>query len=380
MTTIVYAHDGESLYDSFFLDYLAKNNRVYLFTFSEKPNPVPAGVHVRKMKEPFHPTVSPLTGLNIYMSSLLRSISLRYHLSLVKHDVLIGCGGLSYGFYSALSKSSEYILFIWGSDVLVAPKWLPFRFMAKYSLKKAKAVLVDSTVQKIACIKLGCDPKKIVRFPWVDPEPMLRQIKKNAACQERTEAAFREKQGWERNDPIIISTRHHEPIYNLECLIEAIPTVVEEIENARFLLIGKGSLTQMLKKNVTKLGIERNVAFIGWTPPDEILRYLNMSTVYVSTSLSDGTSASLIEAMTCKLPVLVTDIPGNTEWIENAHNGLLFPVKDSKALAGKVLLLLKDSNLRNALATEAYKTVIEKANWRKNSKLLDDLVSMVTLK
>jgi len=381
MTTIVYAHDGESLYDLFFLNHLVKGNCVYLLTFSDNSKSVPKGVRVRKMKEPLHPTISPLTGLNTYLGSFLRTIILKYHLSRISHDVLIGCGGLSYGFYSALSRVSHYVLFIWGSDVVVAPRRLPFRFMAKYSLKKAKVVLVDSQVQEEACIKLGCDPRKIVKFPWVDPRPVLRQIEKNADSQGKMEEAFREKQGWKRNDPIIISTRHHEPIYNLECLIEAIPLVTKQVEDARFLIIGKGSLTEKLKRKVRALGVEKNVVFLGWIPQDEIPKYLKMSTIYVTTSLSDGTSASLIEAMTCRLPVVVTDTPGNTEWIKDGSNGLIFTVRDSKALAEKILRLLRDEDLGNDLAVNAYKTVTEKCDWQRNSRLLDNLISsVVTLK
>ena len=51
--------------------------------------------------------------------------------------------------------------------------------------------------------------------------------------------------------------------------------------------------------------------------------YLNAADIYVSTSLSDGTSLSLLEAMACSLPVVVTDIPANKEWITDGHNGFL---------------------------------------------------------
>jgi glycosyltransferase involved in cell wall biosynthesis len=381
MAIIIYAHDGESLYDSFFLNHLMKDNTVHLLTFSEKPNLVPKGVHIEKMREPFHPTTSPLPGLNTYLGSFLRSRILQYHLNHIKHDVLIGCGGLSYGFYSALSRGSSFVLFIWGSDVLVAPRWLPFRFMAKYSLRKANTVVVDSQVQENACIKLGCDREKIIRFPWVNPTPVLTQIGKNANFQGQIEKAVKERHRWHESDPIVISTRHHEPIYNIECLVEAIPLVLKEVENTRFLFLGRGSLTGKLRRSVETLGVKGNVAFLGWVQPDEIPKYLKASTIYVSTSLSDGTSASLLEAMACKLPSIVTGIPGNREWIVGGENGLLFPVKDSQRLSQNIIRLLRDEGARTLLGTKAYETVVEKANWQRNSKLLDDLISsMVSLK
>jgi len=381
MATIIYAHDGESLYDSFFFNHLMKDNFVYLLTFSKNPNLVPKGISIKKMREPFHPNSSPFTGLNIYLGALLRAIIFKYHLNSIKHDVLIGCGGLSYGFYSALSGDSPYVLFIWGSDVLVAPRWLPFRFMAKFSLKRANAVVVDSQIQENACVKLGCAPQKIIRFPWVDPTPVLTEIEKSANFQAEMEKTFREKQGWRENDPIIISTRNHEPIYNVECFVEAITLVLKEVENVRFLILGKGSLTEKLKKSVATSRVSPSVRFLGHVSSSEIPKYLRMADIYVSTSLSDGTSASLIEAMVCGIPAIVTDIPGNREWIKHQVNGLLFPVKDSSALAQRILGLIRDDGLRKALADEAYRTTLDKADWERNSKLLDNLISsMVNLK
>jgi glycosyltransferase involved in cell wall biosynthesis len=180
---------------------------------------------------------------------------------------------------------------------------------------------------------------------------------------------------------VIISTRWHRPIYNVECLIQAIPQIVKEIPTARFLILGNGDLTEMLKETAAKMGVGANVRFMGRVPFDEMESYLKMADIYVSTSLSDGTSASLIEAMACKVPAVVTDIPGNREWITDGGNGLLFPTKDSRTLADKIIRLSKDEDLRNALAERAFQTVCEKADWQRNSKLLDKLISsMSTLK
>jgi glycosyltransferase involved in cell wall biosynthesis len=377
MAVIVYAHDGDSVYDLFFLNHLLKNNEVYLLTFSDRPTFAPQGVHVVKIPEPFHPATSPLVGLNIFLGSFLRAFLLKRRLNQVKHDLLISNGGLLYGFYSALSKCWPSVLFIWGSDVLVAPKFLPFRFMAKYSLKKASAVVVDSDVQERACVALGCDPKKIVKFPWVDLQSIRDRVGGNQ--ERRNMERIRDKVGWKENGPLIISTRQHKAIYNIECLIQAIPHVVKEIPTARFLILGKGNLTETLRETAARMGVDAYVKFLGDVPVSEIPEYLEMADIYVSTSLSDGTSASLIEAMVCKLPAIVTDIPGNQEWIKDGSTGLLFPVRDYKALAERIVKLSRDEDLRNTLAEKAYQTVSEKANWQKNSKLLDELISsMVT--
>ena len=108
--------------------------------------------------------------------------------------------------------------------------------------------------------------------------------------------------------------------------------------------------------------------------------YLHASDVYVSTSLSDGTSASLLEAMTLKVPPVVTEIQGNKEWITDAQNGYLVPVNDVRSLSEKIILLIRDKEMRKALGENARATVEEKANWRTSTQAFDSLIKRLTLK
>jgi len=378
MAELAYAGEGQSIFDFFFLNHLAKKNNVYLLTFGEKPYLVPDNVHSIRISEPIHPSVSPLKGLYTYGASFLRSILLKRELEILKPDVLISSGAISYGFYAALSNYRPNILLVWGSDILIAPKLLPFRFMAKFSLNKADAVVADSKTEEKACVTLGYDVNKIVKFPWVDLEPMLREAGKDARLQKMSREALREKMRWHKGDPVIISTRHHEAVYNVESLIQAIPLVAKEVKNARFLILGGGSLTQELKKRVHVLGVEDNVKFVGRVPHSEIPKYLTASDIYVSTSLSDGTSASLLEAMACRLPSIVTNIEANREWIENERTGVLVPTRSPKSLAEHIINLLKNPEFSKYLGIEACNTVITKADWRKNSKILDSVIFSLT--
>jgi glycosyltransferase involved in cell wall biosynthesis len=221
-------------------------------------------------------------------------------------------------------------------------------------------------VQFKACVNLGCNVEKIIVLPWVDAREMEKFVKK--AKEERS--TFRERFNWRTDDLIVISTRMHEKIYNVETLIRAIPIVLRNVPNVRFLLLGGGSLTWKLKSMVHELGVQEAVQFIGFVPHDEIFYYLKNSDIYVSTSLSDGTSASLLEAMISGLACLVSNIPGNREWIYDGENGILFPVRDHEKLAQKIILLAEDKNLRKKLGEKASITVRERANWEKNSKIL----------
>jgi glycosyltransferase involved in cell wall biosynthesis len=365
MVPIIYAHDGANEYDRFFLDFLTKKYAVYLLTFYRKSRFVsPKTVVIRMPKICYAPT-SKAEGLFMYLFFPLRVVLLKLFCIRLKPSAVLGCMATKYGFYAAVARAKPLILIVWGSDVLIAPKRFFFmRFMAGFALRKADAVIVDSEVQQKAALQLGCSEEKILRFPWFDL--------KNVRVSHSRENVRREL-GWS-NNPIIISLRKHDPVYCVECLIDAIPNIISEVPESRFLILEEGQLTERLKRRVKELGIEQFVKFVGKVPQRNVASYLNASDVYVSTSLSDGTSANLLEAMTLKVPAVVTNIHGNREWIENDWNGLLVPIKDPVSLAKKVVLLIKNEELRHQIKENELKTIQTKVDWSKSSKAFTNLI------
>ena len=85
---------------------------------------------------------------------------------------------------------------------------------------------------------------------------------------------------------------------------------------------------------------------MGWIAHDELPKYLTSADIYVSTSLSDGASVSLVEAMACGLPVVTTDAGDAGKWIEDGRNGFIVPTKSPELLAEKIAYLLENKDLR----------------------------------
>lgn len=368
LVKLAYSHDGTSTYDTFFLEQFAKENTVYFLTFNRKPHMVPEKARIIKIREPFDTFTEKrewIEGLRMYLLFFLRALLLKHYLGHMKPDIVIGCMATKYGFYTALSGFKPFILIVWGSDIIIAPKRFSlFRFMAEYSLRKADVVVLDSDVQKEAAIQLGCNPEKIIQFAWFDSKEVH-------VTRSRTEV--RRQLGWNDN-LIVVCTRSHERIYGVDYFVESFPQIVEKAPEIRFILIGEGSLTQHLKVKVRDLKMEKYVKFFGRVPHDDVATYLNASDIYVSTSFSDGTSASLLEAMVCKLPSIVTDIAGNREWIQNGTNGFLIHTADSKHLAEKIVLLAKEKDLRQRVGETAQSTVQERVDWRKASQTLQNSI------
>ena len=366
MVTIAYAHDGTSVYDLLFLNNLVKENIVYFLTFNHDPEFVPSKTRIMRIPRPFYLSVtSSVEGILMYAFCLLRGFLFRLCLKRNKPDIVLGCLATKYGFYSALSGFKPFVLIVWATDILVAPKrFFFFRFMAKFALKKADAVIVDSEVVRDAAIQLGCSSAKILKFPRFDPQSV--NVKSSSS-------EIRKKLGWLDN-PIVISVRRHNPIYGVEYLIEAIPHVCRNLPETRFLILGEGQLTLKFKRRVKELNIEQHVKFVGNVSREGAITYMNAADVYVSTSLSDGTSSSLLEAMTLQVPLVVTKIPGNMEWIKDGWNGYLVPTKDPQSLAEKIILLIHDKKLGRKMAENAHRTIETKLDWVKSSGALNSLI------
>jgi glycosyltransferase involved in cell wall biosynthesis len=269
----------------------------------------------------------------------------------------------SNGFYCAVARVRPLLVAVWGSDVLIeAQKSRVLRMFGKLTVRLANAIIVDSEVQRRAVVDLGCPETKICCFPWgIDLERFKPQ----------TRYAPRRSQG---RGKIVICTRKHFPIYGVEYLLRAIPRVLLEVKNAKFLLTGNGPLLDYHKHLAKQLSLEKYVKFLGFVPNDSLPDLLNTANVYVSPSLSDGSSASLMEALGCGLPVVVTKISANQEWIKDGENGFLVPPCDSEALARSITQLLRDPELCTKMKNANLELARKRANWAVNSRVLEECI------
>jgi len=110
----------------------------------------------------------------------------------------------------------------------------------------------------------------------------------------------------------------------------------------------------------------------GQISQSELPNLYSSSDLYISASHSDGTSISLLEAIACGIPVIVSDIPGNQEWIEPGFHGWLFPDGDHEALAEAIIDAFRKRDRLPIMGNNARKLAEERADWGLNfQKLLN---------
>jgi glycosyltransferase involved in cell wall biosynthesis len=366
------------IHDFRFLDKLSKsNNEVYLVTYYPKKE-LPKEVREIAGLKVIH-EYAPLTfsygadklivftrKIRCWISFIRSFYRLKNIIKSIKPDIVHAGWIQGSGFMAALVNFHPLLLMPMGSDILLTPQKNRRLFnKTKFAIKRADMITCDCEYVKNRIVKDYAYPiEKIVVFP--------RGVDLSVFHPGYDGGTIRNKLGW-GNKKIIIMPRHFRPVYGVEYFIKALPYVVKADSDIRILLCGQGPMENEIRKLVNELGLAEYVHFTGEVKNNELPLYLNASDLYVSASLSDGSSLSLLEAMACALPVVVTDVPSNMEWIKDGNNGYVVPRKNSLLLAEKMISLLKNDELRKAFAERNLEIAQKRADWDKNFKILEGM-------
>lgn len=128
-----------------------------------------------------------------------------------------------------------------------------------------------------------------------------------------------------------------------------IASLMRDEKEYLFLWLGDGDDAAGLKELSLEAGLE-NIVFAGFQ--DDVGSYLAQSDIYLSTSRWEGLPIAVIEALSFGIPVIASDVVGNTEVVEHGYNGFLYDVNQPEA-AVRHLLSLKAEHLRSSLSLNA---------------------------
>jgi len=166
------------------------------------------------------------------------------------------------------------------------------------------------------------------------------------------------------SQPYVLYAGRLETRKGLVTLVASAQYVCQKHRNLKFVLVGKGTIERMLKNMVSKLKLDQNFCFAGHVADRNQLRqYYQNATINVLPSYYEGLPTSLLEAMSCAIPSVATDVEGNSEVITDGETGLLVPPRDPRLLAEAILKLLDDEQLRTKIGANARKHVLENYDW-----------------
>jgi len=166
-------------------------------------------------------------------------------------------------------------------------------------------------------------------------------------------------------EKIVFYVGRHVYEKGIHLLIEAAPDILREYNNTKFVIAGKGPMTEELKNRVKALGIEEKVMFTGYMSDETRNKLYKVSNAAVFPSLYEPFGIVALEAMAAECPVIVSDTGGLGEIITHKYNGMKIITGVVDSVRDNVVELLKDDQLAEYVKKNALKDVYVKYTWNK---------------
>ena len=250
------------------------------------------------------------------MIGIVRSaFALRRLARRIEADVAITLYGGANAAALFLSRIRPYVVYVVGSDVLLATG--STRRIARTSLTHASLVLANGKYLATKTAELAPAAEVVTLYLGTDLRRHHHSAPKGVT-------------------PTFVSTRGFLGVYDNETIVRAVAAVATQTTPMKMTFASSGPLLAQaiaLADQLIPSGRRHQVVFLGGVGEREMEGLLQSNSYYVSASLSDGASSSLLEALASRLFPIVSDIPANREWITHEENGLLFPPGDHVALA-----------------------------------------------
>jgi glycosyltransferase involved in cell wall biosynthesis len=161
---------------------------------------------------------------------------------------------------------------------------------------------------------------------------------------------LRAQNGLAPDDLVLGTVCRFDPIKNLPFMISSMPEIVKQVPTAKLVIVGEGPIRQDLEEIIRALGMTRYITV--WPRREDIEDVMPQFDLYVCTSVSEGTSMTILEAMACGLPVVASAVGGNCSLIDSS-NGVLFSLNDVQAYVSNVVSLLLNPARMDSMGAES---------------------------
>jgi L-malate glycosyltransferase len=276
-------------------------------------------------------------------------------------------------FLAALTGFQPLVSMSWGYDLLLdAERNAAWRWATRFTLQHSAALVGDCETIRQLAVSYGVPAERIVTFPWgIDLEHFSPGDRWTRAEQPQPEV---------ERPFTLLSTRSWEPIYGVETIARAFAQASRQRPELRLVMLGNGSQAGLLRQILSREGLLEGpgemeyprVLLPGQVTYADLPRFYRLADLYVAATHSDGTSISLLEALACGCPALVSDIPGNREWVTPGENGWLSPPGDVDSLAQAILQAVDQRNTLVEMGHAARSLAEQRADWNQNFPRLFD--------
>ena len=353
---ICYLADSNSIHTQKWVKYyLEKGYEISLISFSKNQIKGAKNYHI---KLPFPKSISQTGSRLLKLQYFLTIPEIRKIVNQIKPNILHAHWATSYGITGCFVNYHPFVVSVWGSDIYEFPyKSFIHKWLIKKVFKSADRICSTSIAMSKEIAKFT--EKKIFITPFgVDVKIFIPNNKKK------------------QSSSLTIGTiKSFEEKYGIEYLIRAFALLKKQLYdfNLQLELYGKGSQENYLKKLSDSLGLSNIVKFKGYISHDLVPNKFQHFDIAVFPSLSESFGVAAIEAQSCGVPVIVSNVGGLPEVVKDGETGIVVPSKDVKAFANKLFDLIVDEKKRIEYGKQARKHILNNYNWQNNANIMTDL-------
>lgn len=192
---------------------------------------------------------------------------------------------------------------------------------------------------------------------------------------EKSESSVKSNLGIPDDEPVIGKVAVFRSQKRLWLWVEIAIRILKKEPHVHFLLVGDGEWRTRIEKQILDSGFEKNFHLVG--VQKEVLPFLNILDIYLSSSEFEGLPIAMLEAMACEVPVVATRAGGIGEVIQDGKQGFLTGIDEWEDLEGYCLKLLRDAELQQKMAKAARSQVVNHFSMKRMVSELEAIYDQV---
>ncbi|MBN2301674.1 MAG: glycosyltransferase family 4 protein [Lentisphaerae bacterium] len=248
--------------------------------------------------------------------------------------VIFSFHGMSYGEYISPKKFSDVIKenLLWRVNQIMTLNTSMSQYLcSRYHIRKDSIKIIGNGVDAA------------IFSPYTPNQIAIAELKRAL--------------GIRKDDFVIGTVGRLEQIKNMKFLINACSGLKEKIPGVKLLIVGEGTEQKDLSQMCRELHLEKHVIFTG--KQDDMYKMYRLMNIYVQSSLYEGFSNTILEAMASGLPVVCTNVGGNQDLVIHGENGYLFEVDNYHEFANHLNRLYENVEVRHTFSVKSRQLVEE---------------------